>query len=472
MSRQLYVTVLVALAVSAIVTACGGQPSSTSATLTPAPTAAATSAAQEPTAVLPQATGVATSTTAPATSAAQAPRFTHPTEITNPFYPVSLIGQAISLGTEGGGPFRTEVTLLPGARAITWDGQRTEALMSQYVAYADGKLVEVAYDSYAQADDGSVYYLGEDVTNYEDGKVINHNGSWLAGKDGAPPALIMPAHPQVGQTFNPENFPGVAYETDEILSLTEKTTTPDGPSDKGVLIKEILMDGSIEHKVNVANFGIVESRATDEQVTLVLLNRTDAKPGNVPEPVSAMEVQAEDILDVVPGGNWQQVTADVAAIKGGWQAYRAQAARDKVPQGFQEALTAALDDLEQASAAKDAAGTMQATNDLSAAVIDLSTVYRPATPTDLSWLDVLERQVVLDVAAKDFSAAADSLAKTSTVWARLKPVILAHNGSNVATQFESSLAAQQAALKAGNASALTSGADNGLALVDALESLF
>jgi hypothetical protein len=185
-----------------------------------------------------------------------------------------------------------------------------------------------------------------------------------------------------------------------------------------------------------------------------------------------MEVQAEDILDVAPGGNWQQVTADVAAIKGAWQAYRTQAARDKAPQGFQEELTAALDDLEQASAAKDAAGTMQATNDVSAAVVDLSTVYRPATPTDLSWLDVLERQVVLDVAAKDFSAAADSLAKTSTVWARLKPVILAHNGSNVATQFESSLTAQQAALKAGNASALTSGADNGLALVDALESLF
>jgi hypothetical protein len=344
--------------------------------------------------------------------------------------------------------------------------------MSQYVAYADGKLVEVAIDSFAQADDGGVYYLGEDVTNYKDGKVVDHNGSWLAGKDGAPPALIMPAHPQVGQIFNPEDFPGVAYETDEILSLTEKTTTPAGPSDKGVLIKEILIDGSIEHKVNVADFGIVESQAEDEQVTLVLLNRTDAKPGNVPEPLSTMEVQAEDILDIAPGGNWQQVTADVAAIKGAWQAYRTQAARDKAPQGFQEALTAALDDLEQASAAKDAAGTMQATNDVSAAVVDLSTVYRPATPTDLSWLDVLERQVVLDVAAKDFSAAADSLAKTSTVWARLKPVILAHNGSNVATQFESSLTAQQAALKAGNASALTSGADNGLALVDALESLF
>ena len=100
------------------------RPITTSTTVpATAPTAAATSAAQAPRAVQP--TEVVTSTVAPAATSAgaaqkltAAPRFTHPTEITNPFYPVSLIGQAISLGTEGGGPFRTEVTLLPGARTI------------------------------------------------------------------------------------------------------------------------------------------------------------------------------------------------------------------------------------------------------------------------------------------------------------------------------------------------------------------
>jgi hypothetical protein len=254
--------------------------------------------------------------------------------------------------------------------------------------------------------------------------------------------------------------------------LTEKTTTPAGPIEDGVLVKEILMDGSIEHKVYAANFGIVEDRAEDEQVNLVLLNRTDAKPGHVPEPLSTMEVQAEDIIDVAPGGNWASVTADVVAISAAWQAYRTQAASDKVPQPFQAALTVALDRLQRASAAENAAGAMQAANDLSAAVVDLFTVYRPATPTDLGWLDVLERQVVLDAAANNFNAAADSLAKTNAVWARLKPVILAHHGSDAATQFENSLATQEKALNPKNASALTTGANNGLALVDALEMLF
>ncbi|MFN8454789.1 MAG: hypothetical protein U0401_08995 [Anaerolineae bacterium] len=439
-SKQSVVTILATLAV--VVTACGGQP--------PATAAPATSSQ----------------------SSAAAPHFSHPTEITNPFYPVSLTEQAIALGTEDGQSARTEVTLLPDSKMITVDGQQIEACVAQFVAYGDGKLVELAYDYLAQADDGSVYYLGEDVSNYEDGQLVNHEGSWLAGKDGAPVAVIMPARPKVGQVFNPENFPGVAYETDEILSLTEKTTTPAGPTDQGLLVKETLMDGSIEHKVYAANFGIVEDRAEDEQVNLVLFQRSDAKPGNVPEPLQTLEAQAEDIMDVAPGGNWQRVAADVAAIIEAGQTYQTGAKKDNVPQPFQEALTVALDRLQKTSAAKDTASVMQAANDLSAAVVDLFTVYRPMPPTDVGWLDVLGRQLVLDVAADDFTAAADSLAKTHAVWARLKPLILAHNGSGVATQFENNLTAQQEALRTKDASTLTTEANNGLELVDALEQLF
>jgi len=175
----------------------------------------------------------------------EAPHFTHPTEITNPLYPISLTGQVISLGTEDGKPARNEVTLLPDTKMIAWNGQEDEARVVQFVGYSDGKLIELAYDYFAQADDGSVYYLGEDVSNYEDGKIIDHEGSWLAGKDGAPPGLIMPASPKVGQVFTPEDLPGVVLETDEVLSLTEKATTPAGPIENGVLVKETLMDGSI-----------------------------------------------------------------------------------------------------------------------------------------------------------------------------------------------------------------------------------
>src|ERR671911_2334646 len=89
------------------------------------------------------------------------PTFSDPTNVTNPLFPVSLQESVLMLGHVDGKPFRTEVTLLPETRIIEWEGQRVETLVSQYNAFLDGRIEEVAYDYYAQADDGSVWYFGE-----------------------------------------------------------------------------------------------------------------------------------------------------------------------------------------------------------------------------------------------------------------------------------------------------------------------
>jgi len=297
---------------------------------------------------------------------------------------------------------------LPDTKTIAWAGGDTQVRVAQFVAYGDGKLAEIAYDYFAQADNGDVYYFGEDVANYEDGQVADREGSWLAGKDGAPPALIMPARPQVGMIFNPENLPGVVFETDEVLSLSEKTTTPSGPISDGMQVKETLMDRSIEHKVYAAGFGIVEDRADDAQVDLVLFNRAGAAVRAVPAALQTIEAQSEDIVDLAPGGNKAKAGQDIAAVAEAWKTYQAQAGADGAAQAFQDALASALDQLRRASSGDDGAEILQAANDLSAAVVDLFAVYQPATPADLGRLDVLGRQVALDAAASDLSAAADS----------------------------------------------------------------
>ena len=73
-----------------------------------------------------------------------------------------------------------------------WAGQRIKTLVSQYMAYRGGRIEEVALDRYAQANDGSVWYLGEDVVDYKRGNVFTTAGTWLAGREG-PAAMIMPA---------------------------------------------------------------------------------------------------------------------------------------------------------------------------------------------------------------------------------------------------------------------------------------
>jgi hypothetical protein len=104
--------------------------------------------------------------------------FSNPTAVTNPLFPIAELDSAILNGRVDGEPFYTETTLLPFTRIIEWTpGQCVRVLVSQYMAFLDGNLTETAIDLYAQADDGSVWYVGEDVFDYDvDGRIFTTEG--------------------------------------------------------------------------------------------------------------------------------------------------------------------------------------------------------------------------------------------------------------------------------------------------------
>ncbi len=158
------------------------------------------------------------------------PTFSNPTAVTNPLFPVSATNIRSCCSVRS-----TARTSEPRSRCsrdqiIEWHGQQIEVLVSQYAAYLDGRIHEVAYDFYAQADDGAVWYFGEDVFNFEDGVIADTHGTWIAGKDG-PAGMIMPADPQVGDVYRPENIPGFVFEEVTVAKAVGRTL--DGPSRSG-----------------------------------------------------------------------------------------------------------------------------------------------------------------------------------------------------------------------------------------------
>ena len=180
-----------------------------------------------------------------------------------------------------------------------------EVLVLEEKAFADGELVERALDFFAQHEDGTVYYFGEAVDNYENGRIVNHDGSWLAGKNGAEPGIIMPAEPFVGQTFNQENAPGVAQDQSRVLALDETVKTPAGkfkgcakfedtnPLDSpptsefkwfcpGVgLVRDVDAEGCIE-LVSYTNTS-ADARATSERTSDVNVSQSDDGSGDADE---------------------------------------------------------------------------------------------------------------------------------------------------------------------------------------------
>ncbi len=131
--------------------------------------------------------------------------------------------------------------------------------MQQYVAYLDRRMVEVALDYFAQADDGSVWYFGEAVSNYKDGVVADHEGSWIAGKDG-PPGMIMPAHPKRGDVYRPENIPGLVFEEDTVQSAGATVDGPRGRVEGAIVVREHLMDNTFEDKVFAPGYAEFQTR--------------------------------------------------------------------------------------------------------------------------------------------------------------------------------------------------------------------
>ena len=185
-------------------------------------------------------------------------KFSHPRDITNPLLPLAYLKQDILEGTEGGVKTRVERTMMPKKhKTFTIAGQKVESLVMEDREFKDGKLAEVTLDYFAQDDEGTVYYLGEDVDEYENGKVVNHEGAWLLGKDTQTPGVMIPAHPKVGDKFKSEDVNKEIHEDDEIVSVSETVSVPAGTYENCVKVKETLADGTTEFKFHAPGVGWV-----------------------------------------------------------------------------------------------------------------------------------------------------------------------------------------------------------------------
>jgi hypothetical protein len=332
------------------------------------------------------------------------PTFSDSTEVSNPLFPVSRQASVLLLGRVDGKAFRTEVTLLPETRIIEWQGQRIEALVSQYVAFLDGRIHEVAYDFYAQDDRGSVWYLGEDVFNFEDGAIADTHGTWIAGKDG-PAAMIMPAEPQVGDVYRPENIPGFVFEEVTVKAVDRTLDGPLGPVQGGLVIEELHMDGSTEVKTFAPGYGEFLTGGGGDVEALALAVPTDALSLPTPADLAAIEQGAADVFGAAQAGDWRSARAAVRRISTAWETVRGA----EVPKRLEQQLSGALDRLADGVRGRRAPDARQAAIDVARWSLDLQLRHRPVSEIDLARFDLWAAQMLVDAAAGNAPAVSGDL---------------------------------------------------------------
>ena len=121
----------------------------------------------------------------------------------------------------------TQLTVTVTSDTKTVDGVETRIVEERETK--NGQPVEVSRNFFAiSTRTNSVFYFGEDVDMYSNGKVTGHEGSWTAGEKGAKFGLYLPGLPLLRARYYQELAPGTAMDRAEIMSLTETLTTPAG----------------------------------------------------------------------------------------------------------------------------------------------------------------------------------------------------------------------------------------------------
>jgi hypothetical protein len=361
------------------------------------------------------------------------PIFSNPTQVTNPLYPISNLHSVLLLGVVDRLPFRTETTLLPDTKTIAWEGQKIETLVSQYVAYSDLQVVEVALDWFAQADDGSVWYFGEDVFNYEDGKLANTDGSWLAGKDG-PPGMIMPANPQLGNVYRPENIPGVVFEETTVKSGDQTVNGPRGSVPGAILVQELQMDGARENKIFAPGYGEFLTFQEGEREALALAVPTDAVAGTPPPEVETLVSQASNVFTAAApeSADWGAAVTALTSLVTAWDSYQA----GDVPRQLRTEMNQALDPLIAGVDLRQSEETRAAALNVELVAHDLELPYRPPTDVDRGRFDVWTRSVLVDAENEDAAGVGGGVVTLERIWDRFSHTVDAATVQNITTALE------------------------------------
>lgn len=168
--------------------------------------------------------------------------------------------QLILEGKEDGEEIQLKITVLDETKTVNG----TEAGIVEEIETEGGEVVEISRNWFVVCKPSNdIFYLGEEVDIYEDGKIVDHEGAWEAGVNDGRHGLIMSGTPEIGMKYYQEIAPGVAEDRAEIVALDKTLDTPVGKFEKVLEIEETnaLKPDEKESKFYAPGIGLIQEES-------------------------------------------------------------------------------------------------------------------------------------------------------------------------------------------------------------------
>src|SRR3954468_13683306 len=163
---------------------------------------------------------------APAVAGVDPAHFTSP--VANPYFPLKPGTVFVYRGSEDRQKLIEHLRVTHHTKKI--EGVTT--IVINDVLYSNGRLNEATHDFYADDNNGTTWYFGEQTATYDKhGHIKSREGSWLAGRNGGEAGIIMPANPKPTDAYRQEFLAGHAEDQAWIVANRGSVTVPYGSLD-------------------------------------------------------------------------------------------------------------------------------------------------------------------------------------------------------------------------------------------------
>lgn len=176
-------------------------------------------------------------------------QFSDPTNITNEWLPLVPGSRWVFDGANGVGE-RTQHSVIITVTDLVKVIDGVLAVVAYDEDRVEGELVEAELAFFAQADDGTVWQLGEYPEEYEEGVLIDAP-TWLAGLQDAKAGIMMKAVPELGSPSYSEGWgPAVGWtDRGRVFEVNSRTCVLVGCYDTVLIIDEYNPDEPDAHQL-------------------------------------------------------------------------------------------------------------------------------------------------------------------------------------------------------------------------------